>query len=82
MKQYNKILEEIKACFPEASQISVSVTTTDKDIDRFTTALNKEVSTQCVPVITTVDAPHDDSERRFVRYQSPQGQINLTRNGS
>ena len=74
---------EIRACFPEASSISISVTTTDEEIDRFSNELTDHVAKNCLQVITTMDATHNDSDRRFTRYcYAGAGIINLTKDGS
>ena len=72
MNKYNKLLEEIEVAFPEATSVTLHITTSHKEIDEF-----REVVLY-VPVTTDT---YDDTESRYLRYNQPNGTIILT-NGS
>lgn len=84
MNRYNNLLTEIRACFPGASSISISICTTDKDISKFSEELNEFISNDnSLYIINTIDPTHDDSNRRYFKYEVPGlGSINLIKNGS
>lgn len=80
MDQYNKLLMEIRACFPKASSVSISVITTESEMNCFSNAIKQEMKNSS-NLILTMD--HDLEEQRFTRYELPYvGSINLMSNGS
>ena len=78
-EQISRVFQNIRASFPQASSITISIATTQKEMDRVNEEFLEIISKEGLVVLQDREL----EDRQFLKFCFPaQGDINLIHNGS